>query len=152
MEKRGREDCFFCDFVSGNRKENINKVPFMPLKETKHSISFLAIDVPKKTKVNVLVIPKKHFEFVENVPDKIMADLLKHSKLIIKSLRKKYSGVNIILNDGWYANQRIPHVHFHLYPRKKGDGFYKGFEGRFMRDKNIKELEKIHQELLKLLK
>lgn len=145
-------DCIFCDFISGSRKEHINKFPFLVLRKTKHSVSFLAIDVPKRTKINILVVPKKHFQFVEDVPDSIMKDLMKHVKFLIRALKKKYPGVNIILNDGWDANQRIPHVHFHLYPRKKGDGLYRGFEGRFMRDRNLKELKEIHIEILKLLK
>ena len=144
--------CVFCDFISGNKKENINGLPFKPLEETCHSISFLAIDIPKKTKINVLVIPKKHYTFVEDVPDKIMLDLMKHSQKIIKALKKEYPGVNMILNDGWYANQRVPHVHFHLYPRKKGDKFYNGFKPLFKRNHNLKEFEKTFGEVEKLLK
>ncbi len=145
-------NCIFCDFISGNRKDNINGLPFRPLKETKHSISFLAINIPKKTKINVLVIPKEHFRFVEDVPKNIITDLMNHSQIIIKSLRKKFPGVNILLNDGKVAHQAVPHVHFHIYPRKKGDGFYKGLEKGFISNGNIKEFEKTYKEVSKLLK
>lgn len=146
------KECIFCGFLSGKRKEHENEFPFKILKETRYSASFLSIDVPKKTKINILVIPKRHFEFFEDVPNGILKDILKHSKSIIKSLKKEYPGVNLIMNDGLEANQAVPHVHFHIYPRKRNDGFYKPFRKVMERTKNLKEFEKTYRKVSKLLK
>jgi histidine triad (HIT) family protein len=147
-----KKECIFCDLLSGKRKEHVNKLPFKILKESRNSVSFLSIDVPKKTGINILVIPRKHFELFEEVPDRILKDLMKHCKSIIKSLKKKYPGANLIMNDGWDANQRVPHVHFHIYPRKKNDGFYKPLSKVMKRTKDAGEFERTYKEVLKLLK
>ena len=146
-----KERCVFCDFLSGKRKRNVNGFPFLVLRETKYSVSFLAIDVPKKTKVNILVIPRQHYSLIEEIPGRVMLDIMKHVQFITKALKKKYSGMNIILNNGRSANQRVPHVHFHIYPRKKGDDFYRGFSGEMFREKDIKEFEKGFGEISRIL-
>lgn len=144
-------NCLFCDLLSGKKKNHINGLPFKILKETKYSISFQAISIPKITKINILVIPKEHYHSIESVPDKIMLDLLNHIKLVIKKLKKKYPGVNLLLNEGKDANQVIPHVHFHIYAREKGDGFFDGFNEKMIREDNKEEFEKDYKRLKKLI-
>ncbi len=147
--KRGKT-CIFCDFVAG-RKEHKNNLPFEILRRTRHSLSFLAIDLPKKTKINILVIPKKHYEFLEDVPDRIMLDLMRNVKFTIRKLKKKYPSANLLLNNGKDANQMVPHVHFHIYAREKGDGFL-SVEKKVMVEKNTKEFRKMHEKILGLLR
>ena len=113
--------CIFCEFVSGKRKKHLNGHPFTILNETTNTISFLVIDFPATEDGHIVVIPKKHFAYVEDTPNHILHELIDHASLISKVLRKTHEGCNILLNDGKSAGQWVLHVHFHIIPRDKGD-------------------------------
>jgi len=112
--------CVFCRFVQGKQKKN-KSYPFMILRETKNTLSFLSINFPQKEDGHVLVIPKKHFRNIEDIPKKILHDLIEHTTLIAKTLRKTHEGCNFLLRDGESAGQTVLHTHFHIIPRDKGD-------------------------------
>ena len=59
--------CLFCGFISGKRKVHDNRFPFKILDETQNTIAFLSVDFPSTENGHVLVIPKKHFENLEDV-------------------------------------------------------------------------------------
>lgn len=113
--------CLFCEFASGKRKSHISGHPFEPLNETKNTLSFMAIDIPAKEDGHLLVIPKKHFTYIEDLPKSILHELIEHASLISKALKKTHDGCNILLNDGRSAGQNIMHTHFHIIPRNRGD-------------------------------
>lgn len=113
--------CLFCDFVSGNKKSNMNGFPFIAIHHTKHTLSFLSTDFLSNEEGHILIIPKKHFEYIEEVPKLILNDLINHVSLASKITKKKHSGCNILVNNGKSAGQYIPHVHFHIIPRDEGD-------------------------------
>lgn len=112
--------CVFCDFVSKKKTEN-HGYPVIFLKEAKNTVSFLSIDFPEKEDGHVLVIPKKHFPSLEDIPINIEHELIEHVSAISKVLRKTHKGCNVLLNDGRAAGQRVNHTHFHIIPRDKGD-------------------------------
>jgi len=117
--------CLFCDFVSGKRKTHIKswnflkkEYPFIKILETKLVICFLS-HPNLSGHSEILVIPKQHIEFIEDAPKNILNELIKISAKIAGILRKKYSGSNILLNNGKNGHQYIPHVHFHIIPKNK---------------------------------
>ena len=114
-------ECIFCGFVSGKRKLNENGYPFIPLHKTKNTLSFLATDFPAHEDGHTLVIPKKHFKSVEDIPKKILHELAEHAVLASKIARKYHSGCNILINIGKSAGQYIYHAHFHVIPRDFND-------------------------------
>lgn len=113
--------CIFCDFVNGKRKIQRNDLPFLILHETSNTLSFLSMSFPEKEDGHVLVIPKKHFTYIEDIPVSIQHELIDHVVLITKALRKTHEGCNILLNDGRSAGQCVFHVHYHIIPRDKDD-------------------------------
>lgn len=115
--------CIFCGFVSGKRKIQSKKynIPFIPLNKTKNTLSFLSIDFPEKEDGHVLVITKKHFANLEDIPKRILHELIEQVCLILKVLRKTHGGCNVLLNDGKSADQSVFHAHFHIIPRDKAD-------------------------------
>lgn len=114
--------CLFCEFISGKRKKNRNGFPFLPLYRTKNTLSFLSIDFPANKGGHTLVVPKKHFARLEEMPAGILHELMDHVQLAAKAVRKDHPGCNILLNNGREAGQYIAHVHFHVIPRDKNDG------------------------------
>jgi len=118
---------------------------FKKLHETKHSLTFLSIDFPATEKGHTIVIPKKHFNLIEDVPNYILSDLIKETKLVSKVLRQRNEGTNILINNGKSAGQKIPHVHFHIIPRNKNDKIeLENFKRKRL---SIKQFNDLHSEL-----
>ena len=113
--------CLFCDFVSGKRKNHSTGQLFEAVNETKNTICFMAIDIPATEDGHLLVIPKKHFQYIEDLPKHILHESIEHVCFLSKTLRKTHQGCNILINDGKGAGQKIPHAHFHIIPRNRGD-------------------------------
>jgi len=113
--------CIFCEFISGKRKKHVNGMPFRILHKTQHSLAFLSVDFPATENGHTIVIPKKHFKSLEDIPNHILSNLVKEIKFVSKVLRQTNEGTNVLLNNGISAGQKIPHVHCHIIPRNKGD-------------------------------
>lgn len=113
--------CLFCSFASGKRSAS-RGYPFLPVHETKRTVSFLSIDNPAHEEGHLLVIPKRHYGSLGAVPSQVLHELAEHVRRASVVLRKAHGGVNVLLNDGRAAGQYIPHVHVHVIPRDKGDG------------------------------
>tara|TARA_Y100000031_G_scaffold111605_1_gene123061 strand:+ start:1782 stop:2105 length:324 start_codon:yes stop_codon:yes gene_type:complete len=71
-----------------------------------------------------LVISKKHFKTILEVQNSLgpeLLDCIKNTALkLIKE--KNIGGFNVLNNNFEVAQQAVPHVHFHIIPRKKDDG------------------------------
>lgn len=81
----------------------------------------MAIDFPASEDGHFVVAPKRHFENFEELPKHVLHDLIEHLTLAALITRKRHQGCNILLNNGRAAEQKVPHVHFHIIPRDKGD-------------------------------
>lgn len=113
--------CKFCEFAAKKTKRHAGGLPFRLIHETKHTISFLSYDLPKGKDSHILVIPKKHYPFLEDIPKTIQHELITHVSLASKVIRKTHGGSNVLLNNGPSAGQFVPHTHFHIVPRDKDD-------------------------------
>jgi len=142
--------CIFCEFVSGERKIQLNGLPFLPLKETENTVSFLSMDFPENEDGHILVIPKKHYQFVEKIPKNIHHELNDHVISIIMAVRSYHGGCNILLNDGKCAGQTVFHAHYHIVPRDSGDGIKIEVWKKKTVDEN--EFRNIHNKLSKIIK
>jgi len=107
-------DCIFCKIVSGS-------VPCAKLLEDEAALAFL--DIGPLAPGHALLIPRKHYETVDQMPADLAADLMRHVPALVRAVRDATgaSGVNVLQNNGRSANQLIPHVHVHIIPRREGD-------------------------------
>jgi diadenosine tetraphosphate (Ap4A) HIT family hydrolase len=72
---------------------------------------------------HTLVIPKRHTgSFFDLTPEEVTAchALLRDERAHIAKAHRP-DGYNIGINDGESAGQSIPHTHWHLIPRYRGD-------------------------------
>ena len=108
-------DCIFCKIVN-------EEIPCYKLAENDNAIAFL--DIMPITKGHFIVIPKKHFEFAEDAPEELMANLMTLATQLAAAAKKtlKCDGINFIINSGKHAWQIVPHVHLHVVPRYNDDG------------------------------
>ncbi len=106
--------CVFCSIVKG-------EIPAIKVYEDADVLAFM--DIGPVSKGHTLVIPKMHFDPVVNVPDGILARLIAVVKKIVRAQVKGLDavGVNVAQANGAAAGQIVPHVHFHVIPRRAGD-------------------------------
>ncbi|HDP74246.1 MAG TPA: HIT domain-containing protein [Candidatus Woesearchaeota archaeon] len=111
----------FEDFANG-RKTHRNGYPLIKLYETENTFSFMSLDIPKKSDGHILVVPKKRYVELSEVPSVVLDELMVSVKKIGSVISAGNGGYNILLNNGIDAGQTIFHVHFHIVPRKSDDG------------------------------
>lgn len=97
------------------------EIPSYKVYENDYVYAFL--DISQVTKGHTLLIPKKAspniFETDEETMKHIGAAIPKVANAIKKAFQP--DGLNIIQNNGEYANQSVFHIHFHLIPRYEND-------------------------------
>ena len=111
------EECLFCKFV---KKEIETAICF----ENENIMAFMDINPAGKLSGHTLVIPKKHFTNITDCDDETLCELIKIIKMLVVAVKKVSGadGVNIVRNEGKAAGEFIFHLHFHIIPRKHGDG------------------------------
>lgn len=99
-------------------------MPSHKLYEDEDILAFM--DIQPINPGHLLIIPKKHAELISEVDDAVVAKMNVAAKKLNIALRKsglKTEGVNFFLADGEAAGQEVFHVHLHVFPRFKNDGF-----------------------------
>ena len=118
-------DCIFCKIVAG-------EVPASIVYRTDTLMAFL--DVGPLADGHLLVIPRDHYQSLVDMPPEACAALaLELPKLGCALLEVTGAeGFNLLQNNGGVAGQVVHHVHFHLIPRKAGDGLgYRWNAGKY---------------------
>ena len=107
--------CVFCKIARGEIKSEF----------VAESDNFFAIrDGKPAAEGHSLIIPKKHFVTLLDIPDKLGNEMLEIIKRVSGYLmdRKLGDGFNLIMNNLECAGQIVMHAHVHVIPRKEGDG------------------------------
>jgi histidine triad (HIT) family protein len=109
------KNCIFCKIAQG-------KIPADKVLESNNFIAFR--DANPRTEGHTLVIPKKHYVTLLDIPNTLGPELLKITKEVASDLldKKLGDGFNILQNNLAPAGQVVFHVHFHIIPRKDDDG------------------------------
>jgi len=130
------ETCIFCKIVS-------NGIPSYKVYEDDTVLAFL--DVKPVSTGHTLVIPKKHFANLYELPDETLSKLSFAVRDLSIKIKKALSadGINIEMNNDTSAGQIIFHAHTHIIPRFKDDGL-RHWPGQDITQKKMNEiLEKI---------
>jgi histidine triad (HIT) family protein len=77
-----------------------------------------------------LVIPKKHYESLLEMPDDSFHDLIEEVRLVEKILLESFKGFGCDIRQHYRPFQKegrlkVNHVHFHIIPRSFEDELYK---------------------------
>lgn len=87
-------------------------------------LSYAIRDKFPVTKLHTLIISKAHYETVFDLPPAELQSIFQLAKICRQSILMEdetVKGFNFGTNAGDAAGQKIPHVHFHLIPRRIGD-------------------------------
>lgn len=135
------EDCIFCKIVKG-------ELPSVKLYEDEYVLSFL--DIMPAAEGHALVIPKKHCKTVLDAPAEDLQHVIKVAQKIGGAVMRATGaeGFNIYQSNNEVAGQIIPHVHFHVIPRKKGDGIKFGWDGTKREHEELKKYAEMLKEHL----
>ena len=105
-------DCIFCRIVS-------KEIPTKILIETESCIGFL--DAFPLAKGHVIVIPKKHYEKLQDLPIDTNTGVFSAVHSLISKVDSLTGATLVAVHNGKDSGQEIPHVHVHLIPRTKDD-------------------------------
>ncbi len=105
-------DCIFCKIVKG-------EIPAKIIQETTKSLAFM--DAFPLAKGHSLVIPKNHYEKLQEIPPEENAELFETVRNVLSKVDKLTNATLVALQNGKDSGQEIPHVHIHLIPRSKQD-------------------------------
>ena len=105
-------DCIFCKIIS-------KEIPAKILYEDDDSISFL--DAFPVAKGHTLVIPKKHFTKLQDMPTDLNQKLFASVHKMINKVDALEGSTLVAVHNGKESGQEVPHVHVHLIPRSVKD-------------------------------
>ena len=108
-------DCIFCKIIAG-------QIPSHKVYEDERVYAFL--DIGPLSDGHTLIIPKRHFVTLDELPDDVAAACGLAAKKIGAAVAASIdcTGWNVLQNNGQVAGQVVMHVHFHIIPRNEGDG------------------------------
>lgn len=119
------KDCIFCKIISGD-------IPCMKIYEDDLVLAYL--DIAPDSDGHTLIIPKKHYKDIFDIPSETLLHIYDVSKVLMKKLEEKLgcNGFSLLQNNG--SVQEVKHYHLHIKP--------------YYNDKKSIELIK-HKELIK---
>lgn len=105
------KDCIFCKIIN-------REIPSKIIFENDLNLAFL--DIFPISRGHTIVVPKNHYNNLENIPVDKLSELFKSVKEIATKIHKKLKidGYNILQNNYKAAGQDINHIHVHIIPRK----------------------------------
>ncbi|MBA2704253.1 MAG: HIT family protein [Blastocatellia bacterium] len=109
--------CLFCGIVNGEVSASI---------VFQDDISLAFLDHRPLFPGHCLLIPKNHFETLNDLPTELVGPFFKNVQLLARAveLALEAEGSFVAMNNR--ISQSVPHLHVHVVPRRKKDGL-KGF-------------------------
>lgn len=105
-------DCIFCKIVKGQIKART-------ILETQKSLAFL--DAFPLAPGHSLVIPKNHYEKIQDMSSADNIDLFEAVHKVVSMVDKITGATLVAVHNGKESGQEVPHVHVHLVPRSVHD-------------------------------
>lgn len=109
-------DCVFCQIIRGE-----SPATFVYQDDT--IVAFM--DIQPITQGHILVVPREHAVGMKDMSDQTAMRSFHVARHLAEIAARTLGagGVNLFVADGEVAFQDVPHFHFHVIPRYKGDGF-----------------------------
>ena len=100
-------ECLFCKIING-------EIPCLKIYENDVVLGFL--DINPDSDGHTLIIPKKHYKDINDIPNDVLLHIYSTSKSIMKKLEEKLncSGFSLLQNNG--SIQEVKHYHLHIKP------------------------------------
>ena len=109
--------CLFCGIVTGEISASI-------VFEDDISLAFL--DHRPLFPGHCLLIPKNHYETLNDLPAELVGPFFKNVQLLARAVELALDAEGSFVAMNNRISQSVPHLHVHVVPRRKKDGL-KGF-------------------------
>lgn len=108
-------ECLFCGIIAG-------KIPTNKVFENEDALALL--DINPRNPGHTLVVPKKHYETLMDMPEKEAGKYFEAVKKVTNMVQNAMQahGISLGQSNGKVAGQVVPHVHFHIIPRFATEG------------------------------
>ena len=108
--------CIFCEIVAG-------RAPASVVYEDETVMAFM--DLHPVNPGHLLVIPKQHWRNIFDCLPEVAGKIMTVAAQLAAPLRAATNaeGLNIFMANEAVAGQEVWHIHLHLLPRHRGDGF-----------------------------
>lgn len=130
-------ECVFCQIVKG-------QIPCFKVFENDNFLAFL--DIKPRNPGHTLVIPKKHYRWVWDVPN-----IGEYFEVV----KKVANGIKKAMNTDWIVSlvigEEIPHAHVWLVPRFPNDGHGGSIDLKNIKNLSEEEMTKIAKEIQKAI-
>ena len=73
-----------------------------------------------------LLVPRTHYETLDQLPAEMAAPLLQATQITMRALREVVGAHGTFVANNNVVSQSVPHLHVHVVPRKRKDGL-RGF-------------------------
>ncbi len=141
LQEMVEKQCLFCGISRGEIEA---------VKVYEDDDFLVVLDVMPAASGHVIVMPKKHFQFMFQMPKGLVSRMFvlvsRVSVGVVNAV--KAQGVNVFVAAGLAAGQRVPHVVVHLIPRFENDGLNLGWEGKKVEKGELEKVAKSVGELL----
>ncbi len=110
-------DCIFCRIIAGD-------APASFVYRDERCSAFM--DIQPVNPGHLLVIPNLHASSLAELEGDTAGHMMRVGQQVAAALRRsgiRCEGINLFLADGEAAGQEVLHVHLHVLPRFRGDGF-----------------------------
>lgn len=109
------KNCIFCQIIA-------QQAPSWKVMETEYAYAFL--DINPVSEYHTLVIPKSHHQDIFDTPSEVLREVMDLVKQVTTLYQEKLGihNVQLVNSSGREAQQDVFHLHFHIVPRKIGDG------------------------------
>ncbi|MBN1410106.1 MAG: HIT family protein [Spirochaetales bacterium] len=145
MSGEDNDKCTFCRILKGELEVSM---------VYQDDICSAFMDKQPINKGHVLVIPNKHISSVLELDEETSCRMMQTAIKITGALKKsdiKAEGINLFFSEGEAAFQEVFHVHFHVIPRYKGDGFGLKFGNHYLYPTSRQKLDEAAESIKKNL-
>lgn len=98
-------DCIFCKIIEG-------EIPSAKLHETGNFI--IIKDVAPQAPLHLLVLPKKHFDNIIELDEKLTSEMINAAREVTKTLGVQSKGFRLVINTNKDGGQTVGHLHMHI--------------------------------------
>lgn len=114
------QDCLGCKLANG-------ELPVYMVYENEWVACFL--DHDPFNEGHVLILPKAHYRFIDDMDDETALAILKASQLMSRAIRELYTPFGITQTQNGGGPDELTHFHLHIVPREKNQPFASFYTG-----------------------
>jgi len=115
------------------------------------SVSLAFLDNRPLFPGHTLLIPKQHFETLEDLPAEVVGPFFTNVQVLARAVESSMNAEGSFVAINNRVSQSVPHLHVHIVPRRKKDGL-RGFFWPRQKYKDDAEMQQAQTAIQKALR